>query len=53
MNPQVAIASGDMDKDELLHHLVQDHLWKLGIVTIAAVVVLTAMAVIHRKVGTE
>ncbi|MBT2481867.1 hypothetical protein [Streptomyces sp. ISL-94] len=49
----MAIASGDMDKDELLHHLVQDHLWKLGIVAIAAVVVLTAMVVIYKKVGTK
>ncbi|MEV4880779.1 hypothetical protein [Streptomyces cyaneofuscatus] len=53
MKPLAALASEDTDKDEILHHLVRDHLWKLGIVAIAAVVVLTAMVIIYKKVGTK
>ncbi|MFI8828451.1 hypothetical protein [Streptomyces sp. NPDC053431] len=48
-----ALASGDPEKDEILHHLIRDHLWKVGIVIVAAVVVLTAMVVIYKKVGVK
>ncbi|MFE3329472.1 hypothetical protein [Streptomyces sp. NPDC059176] len=48
----LALGEGE-EKDEILHHLIRDHLWKLGIVIVAAVVVLTAMVVIYKKVGVK
>ncbi len=47
------LASSDDEKDEILHHLIRDHLWKLGIVAVAGLIVVTAMVIIYKKVGVK
>lgn len=40
-----------VEGDELAHHLLTDLLWKIGIVAVAAVLVLLLMIVIYRAVN--
>ncbi|GIE89906.1 hypothetical protein [Actinoplanes regularis] len=40
-----------LEGEELLHHLFTDLLWKIGIVAVAAIVVILAMIVIYRVVN--
>jgi hypothetical protein len=40
-----------LESDELPHHLLTDLLWKIGIVAVAAVLVLLLMFVIYRVVN--
>ncbi|MCF3177254.1 hypothetical protein IPZ61_28550 [Streptomyces sioyaensis] len=39
------------DHDELLHHLLMDKLWKMGIIVGVVIIALIVMAIVARKVG--
>lgn len=42
-----------MNGENLIEHLVVDYLWKVGIVVASVLVVIVALIVIYRKLGSK
>ncbi|MBM4794468.1 hypothetical protein HXP44_20925 [Streptomyces sioyaensis] len=46
-----AFLAAKADDDELLHHLLMDKLWKMGIIVGVVITALIVMAIVARKAG--